>query len=595
MAGGRFDKAIGKILPGTYINFESSRENEVIANGTRGTVIIPLPKASYGPAKQYIKLTTASPDAQSALFGYSIYDNDPNRQMLLLREAFKRATTVYAYILTEGKKASAEIGMTLAPPEDTEVSTAVNEAVEQYVGAKGEPTGCVIDIDAAYRTVSVTLTGPITGVKNTGLMDTLTALVGQGYTVSVDGTPVTSTEDVKGTSLFTQLASLEQGGADVEFTITVAKDGIEETYAGTVSYPAADAAAGRAITPKASASTNTLTAVAKYGGSRGNEFTVTVDANPLGGYDVIIHLAGDKMAEYEGLYTIEDLIAQGNPYLDFSGTGNLGEAAGTNLTGGDDEEASNSDITDFVDTWESVKFHAVAFPFDGEESANIKQAAVTKIKYMRENMGKGVQVVIPNAGSPDYEGVLNVTNSVALDTVELTTAEACAWVAGATAGATMVDSLTYVLYDGATAVVNPKTHEQAEEAVKNGEFFFTLNEDEEVVAQYDINSLVTFTDKKDSSYRKNRVIRVFDTLQETIQLNFPPNKFDNEETGWNAMEGIGKSILQSFETQKAITNVDYESDFKVDREASYDDMTYFDIGIQAVDSSEKLYFTIHTR
>ena len=210
-------------------------------------------------------------------------------------------------------------------------------------------------------------------------------------------------------------------------------------------------------------------------------------------------------------------------------------------------------------------------------------------------MGKGVQVVIPNAGAPDYEGVLNVTNSVALDNLELTTAEACAWVAGATAGASMTESLTYVKYDGATSVVNPKTNEEAVEAVKKGEFFFVVNENEEIVAQYDINSLVTFSGQKDSSYRKNRVIRVFDTLQETIQLNFPPNKFDNEETGWNIMEGIGKSILRDFENQKAITNVDYDSDFKVDREASYDDMTYFDVGIQAVDSAEKLYFTIHTR
>ena len=255
----------------------------------------------------------------------------------------------------------------------------------------------------------------------------------------------------------------------------------------------------------------------------------------------------------------------------------------------------NADITDFVDTWESVKFNTVAFPFDGEDATNVKQAAITKIKYMREDMGKGVQVVIPNAGAPDYEGVLNVTNSVALDNLELTTAEACAWVAGATAGASMTESLTYVKYDGATSVVNPKTNEEAVEAVKKGEFFFVVNENEEIVAQYDINSLVTFSGQKDSSYRKNRVIRVFDTLQETIQLNFPPNKFDNEETGWNIMEGIGKSILRDFENQKAITNVDYDSDFKVDREASYDDMTYFDVGIQAVDSAEKLYFTIHTR
>ncbi len=45
----------------------------------------------------------------------------------------------------------------------------------------------------------------------------------------------------------------------------------------------------------------------------------------------------------------------------------------------------------------------------------------------------------------------------------------------------------------------------------------------------------------------------------------------------------------------AITNVDYSSDFLVDREVSYDDETFFNIGLQAVDSSEKLYFTVNTR
>lgn len=52
MAGGRFDKLIGKVRPGTYINFESGRENNAVNTGTRGTVIVPLPKPTYGPAKQ---------------------------------------------------------------------------------------------------------------------------------------------------------------------------------------------------------------------------------------------------------------------------------------------------------------------------------------------------------------------------------------------------------------------------------------------------------------------------------------------------------------------------------------------------------------
>ena len=466
MAGGRFDKLVGKVRPGTYINFESGRDTDVISTGTRGTVIIPLPNASYGPAKEFIKLTNASPDAAAATLGYSIYDSDANRQMLLIREAFKRATTVYVYILTEGKEAQAEITMTVQAANEEE-----------------------------------------------------------------------STE----------------------------------------------------------AATNTLTAVAKHGGSRGNALTVTLDANPIGGYDVIIHLDGSKVTEYEGLNTVEELIALDNPYITFSGSGDLGEAAGTTLAGGTDEEATNTDITSFIDAWESVKFNTVCFPFNGETAANVKQAALTKVKYMRDSMGKGVQVVMPDAPGMDYEGVINVTNSVSLDGDELTHAEACAWVAGATAGASNTDSLTYIQYAGATAVVDPKSNEEAIAAINAGEFFFSINEDSEVVVEYDINSLTTFADKKDSSYRKNRVIRVFDTFQESVQLNFPPNKFDNDETGWNIMEGIGKTVLRQFDDAGAIKNVSYDEDFLVDREASVDDETYFNVGLQAVDSAEKLYFTITTR
>lgn len=342
---------------------------------------------------------------------------------------------------------------------------------------------------------------------------------------------------------------------------------------------------------------NTLTAVAKYGGTRGNAFAVTIDANPMGGCDVLVHLGGAKVTEYEGLRTIKELIEQNNPYLDFKGTGDLGEAAGTTLTGGTDEETTNADITDFIDAWESIRFNTVCFPFDGQETANIKQAALTKIKYMRDSMGRGVQAVVPNAGNMDYEGIINVTNSVSLDDNKLSTAEACAWVAGATASATYTESLTHNLYEGATSVVGSKSNEEAIAAIKAGEFFFSVSEEDEVVVEYDINSLTTFSnkEKKDESYRKNRVIRVFDTFQEHVKGTFPPNKFDNTPEAWEIMEGLGSTILKLFEDAKAIINVNYSRDFLVDREASHDDETYFIIGLQAIDSAEKLYFTVNTR
>lgn len=590
MAGGRFDKLVGKTRPGTYINFESGRETQVISAGTRGTVIIPLRKATYGPAKKFIKLTNASPDAEAATFGYSIYDDDPNRQMLLIREAFKRATTVYVYILTEGKEATAEITMTLPEAEATEVSTAVSAAVAQYMGAKENLTGCTMEYSEGARKLAITLTGPVSGVKNTGLFDTLDALLADGYAVAIEGTAVSKATDFKNTDAFTRLAALTEGGSD-SFVVNISKDGAEEDYTVEVGYPAANEPQGMSI----AGNTNTLTAVAKHGGSRGNLLTVTVDANPLGGYDVLIHLDGSKVTEYEGLRTVEDLIALDNPYITFRGAGDLGEAAGTTLMGGTDEAATNMDITDFIDAWESIKFNTVCFPFDGDEAKNVKQAALTKVKYMRDSMGKGVQVVMPNAPGMDYEGVINVTNSVSLDGDVLSVEEACAWVAGATAGATNTESLTYIRYAGATEVVGPKSNEEAIAAINAGEFFFSVNENDEVVVEYDINSLVTFADKKDRTYRKNRVIRVYDTFQEAVQLNFPPNKFNNDSRGWDIMEGIGKTILRQFYDSGAITNVSYDEDFLVDREASVDDETYFNVGLQAVDSAEKLYFTVKTR
>lgn len=445
MAGGTFDKLVGKVRPGTYINFVSTR-NDTVGISSRGIVIIPLTKHNYGPVGEFITLDCGSPDAAIEKLGYSVYDNDENREMLLIREALKKAQKVIVYRVNDGTAAT----VTSAP----------------------------------------------------------------------------------------------------------------------------------------------ITATAKYPGTRGNKLSFTVSTNPVSGFDVQVNLDGSKVAEYEGLSTVEDLIAQDCAYITFSGTGALKAIAGANLASGTDETVENEDVTAFLDAIEGVKFNTLCFPLT---DSSLQAAAKTKIKYMRENMGKGVQVVMPDTESDDYEGVINVTNAVVVDGVSLTDAEACAWVAAATAGASNVQSNTYVEYEGASAIVGAKSHEEAVAAINNGEFFFSVSEAGAVVVEYDINSLVTFADGKDKTYRKNRVIRVFDTFAEALQLNFPPNKYDNNAVGWDIMEGIGRTIMKQFEDAGAITNVDYDNDFLVDRGASQGDETFFNVGLQPVDSAEKLYFTIATR
>lgn len=447
MAGGKFDKLAGKVCPGTYMNFESTR-SDTVGTSERGTVIIPLLKPSYGPAGSYIELTNAGPDAAYAKLGYSVYDSDPNRQMLLIREAFKNASKVLVYIPKEGTKA-------------------------------------------------------------------------------------------------------------------VAKNELEPN----------------------------LTATAKHGGTRGNALTVTVAANPVGGFDVTVSLAGNTAAYYEGLSTVDDLIAQDCEYVTFTGSGALAAIAAMNLTGGTDATVQNDDLTTFMDTWEKVKFNTVAMPVT---DSSMKAAIKTKIKYLRESMGRGVQAVVPDFPA-DYEGIISIKNGYAIDDDKLSAAEATAWVAGASAGASYVESLTYDAVDGATDLVDALTHEEYVDAINKGHFAFSISEENKVIVEYDINSLTSFKQPKDETYRKNRVVRVMDTFQESIQLNFPPNKYANDSDGWDIMEGVGKSILKQFAEAGAITDVDYDNDFLVDRDASYGDKTYFNVNLKPVDSAEKLFFTTHTR
>lgn len=356
------------------------------------------------------------------------------------------------------------------------------------------------------------------------------------------------------------------------------------------------------IPNQGSAATGTagaLTATARYGGARGNSLRFTVTANPVKGFDVTVYLDTSIVSQYEGLSTIDELVAQEDGWIKFSGTGELAVNAGITLSGGTNAELSAGDITAFLDAAEAVRWNTLAFPLeatgeDDDPAPALFEVVKSKIKYLREEAGKYRKAVVPNFAA-NYEGIINVTNSVALEGQKLTTAQVTAWVAGADAGASNTKSNTFVPYDGAVDIIGQKNNIEAIAAINAGEFFFSFSEEGDVVVEYDINSLTSFNPPKDKTYRKNRVLRVFDTFAESLMLNFPPNKYDNSPIGWDVMEGVGRAILKQFEGAGALKNVDYDNDFTVDRGRSSGDETYFNVGLEAVDSAEKLFFTIKTR
>lgn len=113
-----------------------------------------------------------------------------------------------------------------------------NSAIIQNVGVKEDLTGCSIAFSKESRKITVTLEAAASSVKNTGLIDALTALVEQGYTVSVDGTAIETVTDVKKLPVFKTVAAMTAGSDDVAFAVVVSKEGANDvSYAVVVSYP----------------------------------------------------------------------------------------------------------------------------------------------------------------------------------------------------------------------------------------------------------------------------------------------------------------------------------------------------------------------
>ena len=345
-----------------------------------------------------------------------------------------------------------------------------------------------------------------------------------------------------------------------------------------------------------------LVCTAKYGGTLGNKLKVAVVANAdlgNGYFNVNVYLDNVLVESHSGAQKIGDLSGVSD-YIDFTpATGStaataLTADAGTALTSGTDGSVVNADFTSMLDASETLDFNVFAFPYSASTYSALVTAIRSKVKYLCEDAGKDVFAVFSGVAA-DYERILNVTNGVILtDGTVISAEQAVAFIAGATAGASYTESNTYRQYPDAASINGPKTHDQAELAIRNGEIFFSYNDSYDVVIEYDINTLTTITSEKDESYKKMRVQRTLDAYKRLIRANFPPNKFDNDSDGWDIMEGIGRGIHAILQEEGAIHDYDPDNDFLVDRSRSEGDQTYFNVALRPTDSAEKLYFTVTT-
>lgn len=346
---------------------------------------------------------------------------------------------------------------------------------------------------------------------------------------------------------------------------------------------------------EASKTVEGLTISAMYAGTRGNDICVSSEANVQEGYNVSVYLEHELVEFYEAVSSVEDLTAVSGKYVKFSGQGELSAFAAARLEGGTNRESTNGEFVSFLDKVERVKCNAVLIPVSEESLA---AAAASKVKYLRTKIGKTVQFVFANYAGDDI-GIINVVNAFRMYEKDLSVIQAAAWVTGATAAAGKTDTNTYKAVGDAKKVIGELSNEEAVDAIKEGKFFFSADDEGQVIVETDINSLVNPSEDQDDSYKKNRVIRVFDSFADDLNALLPPAKFDNSPEGWKLMLGLGRSLLKKYSDADggdgAIRNVDPDNDFTIDASRSTGDATYFNIALQPIDSSEKHYFSVSTQ
>ena len=255
------------------------------------------------------------------------------------------------------------------------------------------------------------------------------------------------------------------------------------------------------------------------------------------------------------------------------------------------------DVNEALAALKTVQFNTLCYPYDDTTPATVeanKAAIATWIAAMRDDEGVKCQAVLANYDA-DSEGIINVVQGIMLsDGTSLTAAQVTAWVAGATAGASITTSNTGMKYVGAVDVVNRMTKSEMESAVGDGEFIFKVDSAQNVTVVYDINSLTSVTAEKGKMFTKNRVIRTIDNIANDITSIFESNyvgKVNNNEDGRALLKGALADYFTTLENMEAIQNFETND---VEVTAGNDsDAVLVTANIQPVDSVEKIYITVN--
>lgn len=311
---------------------------------------------------------------------------------------------------------------------------------------------------------------------------------------------------------------------------------------------------------KATVTQGNLICTAKYSGLYGNKLSVSIEntVGAAGKFDVITWLDTSEI-DRQTVTAISEL--EDNEWINFTKAAEeeiLAVSAGKPLASGANGAVTNFDWVAFLSAIELYTVDAIACP---SADSDIKSLFLLFAKRMIREEGKYLQVVVPDTAIVDFEGVLSVKNGVMLeDGTLISNVQATAYVAGATAACPLTQSLTNATYIGAVDVDTRYTVAQQTEFAKSGQLVFIPAPvgGNSVVIQKDINTLISFTDKRTYALSKNKIIRTLFAISREINdrgMRYYSGKRANDANGRTLFQTDILSYFRTLESTGVIRDV----------------------------------------
>lgn len=354
-----------------------------------------------------------------------------------------------------------------------------------------------------------------------------------------------------------------------------------------------------------------LTLTALYPGARADNFSVTVQANPIAGTDLLL---------YEGSILLETFTAPGGENDEFAalinessrymtaavtgaadrvvdpvaGAAFAGGDSGSTVVAGDYTAAQSAVLGQDIDVLvqddeddDALQDSLVAFAQDarldgdrfvtvlGSAAATDLTTAVTRAQSMDD---EGIVYVFP--GFTDSEGVV------------FTGQEAAARVAGLIAAAGISRSVTFARINDGVDVETRLSNSEISQALAGGVLPLVFD-GQSVSVEKGINTLSTLTADKPLAFTRIRTIMVLDAVMDGLHdgLRDLIGQVNNDDDGRATVLGAAQGFLDTLIQARALkpggfVELDPENE-------QVGDNVFLRVAVTPLDSIEKIFVTVH--